>query len=82
MEQGYIKPTCPQCGSHLLVERDGAETMEEDKVSCPVHGYLGTAKEVRDRFASEQPEEFRRQVEEQARKAVQDMLRKAGFNLE
>lgn len=70
---GHVQFLCPECGAKLLVEQLGDEPDTEDRVLCPVHGFIGN----RDEVTRQAIEQNRDKITQEVAEHIKDALRKA-----
>jgi len=68
---GQSKPTCPKCGAQLQIEHSGDNLKGNERILCPVHGYIGSLNKIRTHVL----EENRDKIIEDAKQRVRDALR-------
>jgi uncharacterized Zn finger protein (UPF0148 family) len=50
---GQFKARCPECEAYMLVEHDGTEDRDSDKVFCPACGHVESVADARRRLAGQ-----------------------------
>jgi hypothetical protein len=72
-----VQPPCPQCGAQLSVEHLGGNPEADDRVICPVHGDVGSYREI----AAQVYEQNRVEIAKKAQDYFGKWLADGGFKV-